>query len=154
MHSEPTSEATFEFVYKNELANLVRTATLILGSQSLAEEAVHDAFVQLHSKWFDVKNPGGFLQVAVVNRCKDLLRRRNVKERYLRVVQPEDRESQPDYELIAALQHIEYKRRAILVLRFYGQYKLAEIAELLDMPVGTVNSNLRRGIDELRKALS
>ncbi len=42
----------------------------------------------------------------------------------------------------------------IIVLRFYGDYRLSEISELLQLPEGTVRSNLYRGIDELREMIS
>ncbi len=49
---------------------MVRLATFLVGSSALAEEAVHDAFLKLHSEWFNVNNHGGFLRTTVANRCK------------------------------------------------------------------------------------
>jgi len=72
MYPQRVTDETFEQVYTRELEKMVRLATYMIGSQAEAEEAVQDAFLKLHSKWFEVENPGGFVRTAVVNRCKDL----------------------------------------------------------------------------------
>ena len=41
----------------------------------------------------------------------------------------------------------------MIVLRHFLEYTPGEIAELLELPRGTVNSRLRRGLDELARAL-
>jgi len=87
----------------------------------------------------------------VVNRCRDINRRQVRSDRHLRSVVltgPGER-----HYLVDALQQLSELRRAVLVLRFYGNYKLREISELLDVPEGTVRSNLSRGLDELREVL-
>ena len=43
------------------------------------------------------------------------------------------------------------EHRAVVVLRYVLEYTPGEIAELLDMPRGTVNSRLRRGLDRMKE---
>ena len=45
------------------------------------------------------------------------------------------------------------RRRAVVVLRFYDDLPEAEIADLLGVSVGTVKSQLSRGLEQLRAAL-
>ena len=52
-------------------------------------------------------------------------------------------------ELAAALAELSPEHRAVIVLRHLLEYTPGEIAELLGLPRGTVNSRLRRGLDEL-----
>lgn len=144
----------FDEVYRFELPTMVRLATFILGSQPVAEEAVHDAFLKLHQRWFEIENPGGFLRTTVVNRCKDLRRREKVSNRHLRLVEGSMDTEPAHHYLVDALQKLEFKRRTIVVLRFYGDYKLGEIAEMMSIPEATVSSNIRRGLQELKEALS
>ncbi|MGB0114410.1 MAG: hypothetical protein WBP59_14405, partial [Ilumatobacteraceae bacterium] len=57
----------FGHFYEVELVGQVRSATLIVGSQPLAYDIVHDAFVTLFERWQDVEDPGPYLQRMVVN---------------------------------------------------------------------------------------
>jgi RNA polymerase sigma-70 factor (ECF subfamily) len=43
------------------------------------------------------------------------------------------------------------EHRAVIVLRYVLEYTPGEIADLLDLPRGTVNSRLRRGLDRLKE---
>jgi RNA polymerase sigma-70 factor, ECF subfamily len=52
-------------------------------------------------------------------------------------------------ELAGALASLVPEQRAVIVLRYLLDYTPGEIAELLDLPRGTVNSRLRRGLDRL-----
>jgi RNA polymerase sigma-70 factor (ECF subfamily) len=56
-------------------------------------------------------------------------------------------------ELAAALSSLGAEHRAVVVLRYLLDYTPGEIAELLDLPRGTVNSRLRRGLDRLEEVL-
>ena len=57
-------------------------------------------------------------------------------------------------ELIAALTELSPDHRAVIVLRYLLDYTPGEIGEILGLPRGTVNSRLRRGLDQLRPAVS
>ena len=54
---------------------------------------------------------------------------------------------------MAALARLSPEHRAVIVLRHLLGYTPGEIAEQLDLPRGTVNSRLRRGLDDLREHL-
>ena len=53
----------------------------------------------------------------------------------------------------ATCRRVLAEHRAVVVLRYLLDYTPGEISELLDLPRGTVNSRLRRGLDQLEKAL-
>ena len=53
----------------------------------------------------------------------------------------------------AGLASLQPEQRAVIVLRYLLEYTPGEIAELLDLPRGTVNSRLRRGLDRLEAIL-
>jgi RNA polymerase sigma-70 factor (ECF subfamily) len=52
--------------------------------------------------------------------------------------------------MIAALKELPAEQRAVVVLRYLLEYTPGEIAQMLELPRGTVNSRLRRGLDRLR----
>jgi RNA polymerase sigma-70 factor (ECF subfamily) len=54
-----------------------------------------------------------------------------------------------DDDLVAALLDLAVEQRAVIVLRYLLDFTPGEIAALLDLPRGTVNSRLRRGLDAL-----
>ncbi|MFL6018175.1 MAG: RNA polymerase sigma factor, partial [Gaiellaceae bacterium] len=58
-----------------------------------------------------------------------------------------------DEELLSELAALDPDHRAVIVLRYLLEYTPGEIAELLELPRGTVNSRLRRGLDRLKERL-
>ncbi len=55
--------------------------------------------------------------------------------------------------LAEGLALLQPEQRAVIVLRYLLEYTPGEIARLLDLPRGTVNSRLRRGLDRLQEAV-
>ena len=91
-----------------------------------------------------------------VNRAIDHTRARALRrgvavERAPAAVAPEP--AAPDEELLQALTALGVEQRAVVVLRHLLGYAPAEIARRLDLPRGTVNSRLRRGLDSLATEL-
>jgi RNA polymerase sigma-70 factor (ECF subfamily) len=104
---------------------------------------------------FDRRRPfGPWLHRIVVNRAIDWARaralRREVGEGALVSAASADPPDNPHSRtLAAALAELSPEHRAVIVLRHLLEYTPGEIAELLGLPRGTVNSRLRRGLDEL-----
>ena len=55
--------------------------------------------------------------------------------------------------MLGALAALPPEQRAVVVLRYLLDYTPGEIARLLELPRGTVNSRLRRGLDAMRDRL-
>lgn len=142
----------FDDFYGRELPNQVRAATLILGSVAAAQDAVHDAFANVLRDWETIVEPGPYLQRAVVNRCRDLLRRRHVASASLRHLATPD-VPEIDLPLYDALGRLPFNQRAAIVLRFYLQLTEAEIAANLGCATGSVGPWIRRGLDQLASEL-
>ena len=56
-----------------------------------------------------------------------------------------------DDSLLVALRRLPIHQRAAIVLRYYHDLSQEEIAHVLDCPVGTVKSQLSRGLARLRR---
>ena len=54
--------------------------------------------------------------------------------------------------VFARIGELSPEHRAVIVLRYLLEYTPGEIADLLELPRGTVNSRLRRGLDQMREA--
>jgi RNA polymerase sigma-70 factor (ECF subfamily) len=124
------------------------------GRAALAEEIAQETFARAFAALdrFDADRPlGPWLRRIAVNRTIDELRR----ERRLELVDPEAvepayEEALPDHATIEAVRALDPARRAVVVLRFWLDWSLDQIAEALDVPVGTLSSRLTRALTELR----
>lgn len=55
------------------------------------------------------------------------------------------------HELFSLVRQLSYKLRVVVILRYFHDYSLEEIAEVLQIPVGTVKSRHHLALKELRK---
>src|SRR4051794_3470897 len=138
-----------------------RAAYLIVHDSAAAEDIAQEAFLAAVRSLdrFDRRRPfGPWLHRIVVNRAIDWSRsralRRESGDAALAVVaaaaSPERGHEEP---LAAALADLSPEHRAVIVMRHLLDYTPGEIAEALGLPRGTVNSRLRRGLDELAEKL-
>jgi RNA polymerase sigma-70 factor (ECF subfamily) len=136
-----------------------RAALLMTGDRGLAEDLVQDAFERALRKLdtFDGRRAfAPWLHRILTNRALDM-RPRGPGHLGLdeRLLSARDQYVVADdtAELIAALRGLGPERRAVVVLRLLFGYSPPEIAELLEVEVGTVHSRLSRGLAELRQVL-
>jgi RNA polymerase sigma factor (sigma-70 family) len=137
-------------LYRAEHEGMVRLAHLLTGSAATAEDVVHDAFLRIHEVVDEVAAPGAYLRRIVVNLCHSHHRRRGVEERWRDRQAPPEPSLPPDLDgMWALVQALPSRQREALVLRFYLDMKVVDIAALLDVPVGTVKSAIHRGLAAL-----
>jgi RNA polymerase sigma-70 factor (ECF subfamily) len=135
-----------------------RAAYAITGRRELADDVAQDAFERAFAALarFDERRPfAPWLHRIVANRCLDLLRaeRRLVGgDAELERLEADDVRS-GDAELLEAVASLSLQRRVVVVLRYGLGYAPAAIAEILDLPVGTVHSRLARALEDLRVGL-
>lgn len=153
----PDRDTGFEDLYRRELVPMVQLAYLLVGREDVANDAVHDAFAKVYERWSKIDNHGGYLRTSVVNRCRDVQRRRRRDRRRARS-QTLTADELPvvelgALELVDALLKLPAKQREVLVLRFYADMSEAEVADHVGIPAGTVKSHVSRGLAELRKVV-
>lgn len=152
MGDEMTAAASFEELYRASHAAMVRLAYLITGSHHAAEEISHDCFVAMRPRWATIDNPPAYLRQSVVNRSRSHLRR-------LRTVRSAPRDRAPITfpeeidETWQLIQQLPERRRTALVLHYYMDLPVNEIATLMKTRPGTVKSLLHRGRETLREKL-
>ena len=151
------SEADFEALFRHHWPSAYRAAYLVVHDAAAAEDIAQEAFLAAVRALdrFDRRRPfGPWLHRIVVNRAIDWSRaralRREVGDDALAVAHAADPIGNPHSQtLAAALAELSPEHRAVIVLRHLLDYTPGEIADLLGLPRGTVNSRLRRGLDEL-----
>lgn len=142
-----------EQLFRARWAPSLRLATVLVGDRAAAEDIVQDAMLEVSRRWDGLDNPAGYLRVAVVNRCHNHRRRLRLRRRRPELLVLTIDAPELD-ELWAVLARLPARRRAALVLRYYEDLPIDEIARLLDCRPGTVSSLLHRGLADLREVLS
>ncbi len=155
----PAPSEPFLELYRAQLLPMTRLAHLITGSNAAAEDLVHDAFLKVGARLDSVDTPVAYLRTTVVNECRMWMRRREVERRH--ALAPRfDRESVPAeigpeaVEMWRALAELTPRRRTALVLRFYADLTVPDIAETMGCRVGTVKSLIHRGLASLKEVLT
>ena len=136
-----------------------RAAYLVVHDSAAAEDVAQDAFLAAVDALdrFDRRRPfAPWLHRIVVNRAIDWGRREELR----RAVDDPDRQPAAELppeavgsEAMEALAELPVDQRAVVVLRYLLDYTPGEIGHMLDLPRGTVNSRLRRGLDRLGELL-
>jgi RNA polymerase sigma-70 factor (ECF subfamily) len=154
------SEEAVELLFRRHWRHAHRAAYLIVRDADAAEDIAQEAFLAATRALdrFDRRRPfRPWLHRIVVNRAIDHARartlRREVGEAALGEPAAPDAGDRLDPDLSAALGELDPEQRAAVVLRYLLDYTPGEIARLLELPRGTVNSRLRRGLDRLADSL-
>jgi len=134
-----------------------------LRDRSLAEELAQEVFLNLHQNLSAIKSPAHltfWLRKVTSHRSIDQTRRQKVRPQVSLedVPEPVARHVEDDFMLSDTLRRLvdtlPEKARMVVVLRYQEDLEPAEIAKVLDMPLNTVKSHLRRSLAMLRDKLS
>ena len=157
------SASDLEALFRRHWPVAYRAAYLVVHDAAAAEDIAQEAFLSAVRALdrFDRRRPfGPWLHRIVVNRAIDWTRtralRREVGDEQLAVApaRPEAPADDLSGETMAALASLAPDHRAVIVLRYVLDYSPGEIADLLELPRGTVNSRLRRGLDALQERVT
>jgi RNA polymerase sigma-70 factor, ECF subfamily len=153
------SASDLEALFRAHWHRAHRAAYLVVHDAAAAEDIAQEAFLAAVRTLdrFDRRRPfGPWLHRIVVNRAIDWARSRQLRREAELVEEAASapvREGGDPETVAAALASLSPEHRAVIVLRYLLEYTPGEIADLLDLPRGTVNSRLRRGLDRMREAL-
>lgn len=148
------TEVAFTDFYRRELDLQVRRVTVLLRSDALANDVVHDAMLEVFRRWDGIRDPGAYLNRAVLNRCRDLGRRRTTVERTHAALARVAVSDEPETPLAGMFDRLPFNQRAAVVLRFYADMTIADIAAALDCPQGSVGPWIDRALKSLREQLA
>jgi RNA polymerase sigma-70 factor (ECF subfamily) len=149
------SEAALATLFHRHWRAAERAAYLVCHDRDGAEDIAQEAFLAAvrSLERFDRRRPfAPWLHRIVVNRAIDFTRMRAARRETstAAVPEPPHRETDdPEPDVLAALAHLDPNHRAVIVMRYVLDLSPGEIAQALELPRGTVNSRLRRGLDAL-----
>jgi RNA polymerase sigma-70 factor (ECF subfamily) len=153
----------FSTVIGRELPSAYRVAGYILADATDAQDAVQEAMERAWNGWPKLRNPDAakaWFWRILTNVCRDrLAKRRRSPVRDLgddiEITDPSDpfRNSLLRDSVGRALSELTAEQRIVIVLRFWGQLQMPEIAERLAIPEGTAKSRQHYALETLRHAL-
>lgn len=149
---EGVTAAGFDAFYRAQWPRVARMASLLVGSVHIGEELAQDSFIVVRERWDEIDHPNAYLHRTLTNRAYRHHRRERL--RLLRE-RAENDVALPSSaaELWDALRALDPAKRTAVVLRFYGDLPLSEIAAAMGRPEGTVASLIHRGLADLRRSL-
>ncbi len=164
-HLEGDPQA-FEQIYERTSLNVYRLVYFLLGREEEADDVVQDVYVQLFRNFhkYDRERPfEKWLNGIAVRQVGDYRRKRWKLTRLLMKARRfEGPEGAGDFagevvdnvaneQLLRQIQTLPQKLRTVVVLHYWNECTHAEIADMLDVPVGTVKSRLHAGLAKLRQ---
>ncbi len=152
------SASGIEALFRLHWPRAHRAAYLVVHDAAAAEDIAQEAFlaaVRNLDRFDRSRRFGPWLHRIVVNRAIDWARARQLRAEteLVHAVAAPELAGPIDDSLLAALAALPPDQRAVIVLRYLLEYTPGEIAELLGLPRGTVNSRLRRGLDSLEETV-
>ncbi len=164
MFLKEISREQAEAIFRENASNIYRIALFLSKSPTLADDITQDTFLQAFRK-FHSYNPElpihPWLYKIALNTARNSLR----KQKWLVFLKDvPDNEGQNDVEdrilanelgdeLWQEIQKLSLKSRELIVLHYYSELKLNEIAEILGIPLGTCKSRLNAALRKLEKQI-
>jgi RNA polymerase sigma-70 factor (sigma-E family) len=158
MAHQLTDDEFTEFVHAT-WPGLYRTAYLMLGDHQLAEDLVQTALAKTYASWRKVKEPAAapaYARVVLANTAASWFRRRSWRNEHPTAELPEgasygDPSIRP--AVVDALRTLAPRQRAVVVLRYYDDLSVREVATALGISEGTVKSQTSDALARLRTQL-
>ena len=160
------ADALVAKMFAEQGASLVRLARVFCDDRDAAEDLVQEAFIRLHRSAGSIRDLGrapAFLRSIVINLARDHNRRGLMSLRHrASAATPAATSSGPDErtlrdeevdEVLVALSALPGRQRACLVLHYYEELSIAEVAETLRISPNSVKTHCRRGLAALETRL-
>jgi len=160
----------FEVLYDRHGGAAFSLAYRMVGTRAVAEDIVQEAFLSIWRSKVRYERERGSVRTWVLgivhHRTIDALRRNLVHERRRAsaegIEELQEARERTDVEAArreearevrAALSTLPGEQSRVIELAYYGGFTHMQIAEMLDMPVGTVKGRMRLGLDKMRREI-
>ena len=146
-----------ERIYDQYSEMLFRLSYSMLQSREDAEDVLQDVFVKILSRPFDfnsAEHERAWLVRVTLNRCHDILRKKKIR----RYTPLEDIVSLPaeekDMSILREVQALPSDKREVVLLRYFEDFSVQEIAEILHITPSAVKMRLARARELLKEILN
>jgi RNA polymerase sigma-70 factor (sigma-E family) len=152
-------DVEFRSFYLAQAGQIRQLALFLTGDLGAADELSQEALLRAYRNWHRIRkdDPAPYVRRIVVNLHRNRIRRAIVERRHKPPPPEHSRERTPEVDeslrVARALRDLSPVRRAAIVLRYYEDMSEAEIARVLDRPIGTVKSDIHRALRQLKPLL-
>ncbi|MFC4102606.1 sigma-70 family RNA polymerase sigma factor [Paenibacillus xanthanilyticus] len=158
-------ESAFQLVYQATHQDVYRTVAFLVYNKPDIEDIVNEIYMRMWRSFhtYDPNRPFRYwLHGIIIRQVQDWKRKawRRIRlfERNRQLtcepLEWTDRavlQSEMQHDLFNLVRQLSYKLRVVVILRYFHDYALEEIADMLQIPVGTVKSRHHLAMKELRK---
>lgn len=154
-------EKAFLELIQMEKTKLYRTAFVYVKNESDALDIVQETIFKAYSSIRNLKEPSYFstwLTRILINTSLDFIKKENKvipidQDSLEKIESSEGLMLEDKLDLLTAIEALSENYKTVIILRYYKDLKVKEIAELLDCPEGTVKTNLHRAVNLLKTKL-
>jgi len=162
VRAQSGDQAAFADLVREHQAMIISIARHFFRDRTLAEDLAQEVFLHLYQNLASIESPAHlkfWLRRVTGHRCIDYSRRHRIKTVSVdEAPEPVSMFDWPDAMIQNTLRRmvatLPEKPRLVVTLRFQEDLDPSEIAEILDMPLNTVKSHLRRSLAILREKMS
>ncbi len=153
--SPAAEEQPCDFVefYVTHFPALVRYALRLTGDVELARDIAQEALTRTFTRWIGVRNKEGYVYLVTTNLARDRWKTRQRESVALRRLGSTPPASGPDLAVRDAVERLPKRLRDIVVLHYFADLSIEQIAALVRRPQGTVKQRLFAARKALAEAL-
>lgn len=167
----------FELLYSQIVNRVYYWCYTVIGNEAEAKDVAQEAMIRIYNKLHTLENPETFsswMYILVRNVCYAFLRSRrssdklflaseeftedfenNLREERIEVLPKEAYDLKATKEVVVKIIHaLPKKQKEVITLFYLEEFKIQEIADMLDCSVGTIKSRLFDGRKSLEKNLN
>lgn len=143
-------------LFRAHYGQLAGWTARLVGDREVAHEIAAEAFTRLLSRWTTVQEPRPWLYMTATNLVRDRWRRQERESRALSkvVAVGADSWAAPDTSVRDLVERLPDRLRAPVVLHYYADLPVSEVARLLKRPEGTVKRALYDARAHLHDAMT
>ena len=152
-----TAAATdFAALYTAEFGRLAGYLTALTGDADAGREAAQEAFTRLFARWRSVREPRAFVYVVATNLCKHSWRQNGRERVAVARLGQGMTEGRPSHDpwLRDLVERLPVSHREVVLLHYYADLPVADIAAALRRPVGTIKRRLHEARHQLAAAVA
>lgn len=149
-------DAEFAMFFRTEYPGVVRTAYLVLHDQEAANDVAQDAFAKTLSHWGRVSRydrPDAWVRKVAIRDAIKLARKRRLHVAPSPRTEPTTEQAPVDLDLMRAIKGLPAAQRAAVVLFYFEDRPVAQVAEIMDCSPSTAKVHLHRARKHLSEQL-
>lgn len=161
--TENTHKEFMEEIFNKHSSMVYRTAYFLTKSREMADDITQETFIRMIKKihLYDSEKPiEPWIYKITINITRNMIR----KQKLINLIRPSDiprgkavettiLENERKDDLWKEINQLSYKSKELIILHFYSELTLAEVANSLNIPIGTCKSRLNYALTKLRESI-